>query len=66
MCTHMSLLSVWVSRKDALCYERATVQVESEVTGGREKLHCLLDVFAASHPVTWLMNDSWRLVEAQR
>lgn len=56
---HISLLSVWASNKDTLCYERATVQVESEV--GREKRRCLLDAFAASCPVTWLMNGSGRL-----
>lgn len=35
------------------------MQVEAEVMGGgREKLRCLLDAFAASRPVTWLMNES--------
>lgn len=39
---------MWVSRKDALRYERGLVQVESGVAGGgRGKLGCLLDVFAA-------------------
>lgn len=32
-CTHVSLLGVHESPKDALCYESATVQVESEVAG---------------------------------